>query len=224
MNDKTLITIFTYNESENIEKILVLLTKKFKNILVVDNNSNDHTVEIVNKFKIYSIKHKYNLGKSNSMKTAINFADIMHFKYILYMDGDGQHSVDDVSNLIKEMNLRKSDILIGYRKDLNSLNLQKKVGTVILERIFYVLFKKNIKDIQSGLRIIDLKICDKIMWQSTGSRHYFADAEISVNAVKKLCKVDQIPIKTIKSKELKGMNIFEGLYLVLMLFFWRFGK
>ena len=53
-------------------------------------------------------------------------------------------------------------------------------------------------------------------------RHYFADAEITCNAVKNGCKIEQVPIENLSSEKYKGMNILQGLYLMLMIFIWRF--
>ena len=102
------------------------------------------------------------------------------------------------------------------------LNTKKMIGTKILEKLFYILYKKKIFDIQSGLRVFDIKIKKKIYWQSSGIRHYFADAEITCNAVKNNCKIAQVPITTISSEKYKGMNLVQGLLLVIMIFIWRF--
>ena len=96
-----LIVVPAYNEEKNIGKLLSKLVPKFKNILVVDNNSQDKTVEEVKKFPVFCAKHKYNLGKSLSMKTGMNFAIIQKKKYIAYLDADGQHKVQDLEKIWK---------------------------------------------------------------------------------------------------------------------------
>ena len=98
------------------------------------------------------------------------------------------------------------------------------MGTIILQKLFFFLYHKRIYDIQSGLRVFDTSIEDKIYWYSSGINHYFADAEITCNAVMNKCKIDQIPIETFSSEKYKGMNIIQGLYLVLMILYWRVFK
>ena len=71
------------------------------------------------------------------------------------------------------------------------------------------------------LRIFEIDISNKIYWHSSGINHYFADAEITCNAVKNKCLIDQIPIATFRSEDYKGMNIIQGLSLILMIFIWR---
>ena len=222
MKDQTLVVILAYNEQDRISSVIENVSSYFKNILVVDNNSEDLTVEKIKKFPVFLIKHKFNLGKSESMKTALEFAKMKNFKYLAFMDGDGQHKTKDLINICEKIFREKSELIIGYRKELKNLNIQKRIGTIILQNFFSILYKKKIYDIQSGLRVFDILIENKIYWKSTGIRHYFADAEITCNAVKNKCIIEQIPIETHSSEKYKGMNVLQGLYLILMIFLWRF--
>ena len=115
MFEKVLVAIFTYNEEKNISSLLKEVSKKFKNILVVDNNSEDDTLKIVSKFSIKFVHHKYNLGKSNSMKTALDYARINQFDYLAFIDGDGQHSVYDLEKICSKVQEMK------YPKGLDRL-------------------------------------------------------------------------------------------------------
>ena len=216
-----LIAIPVFNEKKNIKKVLIEVQKKFKNIAVIDNCSTDGTNKIIQQFNVTNIKHDYNLGKSLSMKTALDYALIKKYKYIAYIDGDGQHNVDDLVKISSEIKDNRLDAVIGYRCQLNKLNLKKRIGTKVLEFFFYILFKKKIYDIQSGLRVLKVSILKKINIKSKGSRHYFADAEITCKLVKMNKKIKQIPIKTIRSESYKGMNIVQGIYLMFNLLFWR---
>lgn len=221
---KILIAIFAYNEESVIGEVICSLKKKFKNILVVDNNSEDKTLLISKNYGIPVISHSSNIGKSNSMKTAFEYAILKNFDYVLFMDGDGQHKIEDVEKLTNHVKKNKVDLLIGYRKNLSNLNFKKKIGTLVLKKVFFILFKKKIIDIQSGLRILNVKSKNKFWWNSRGISHYFADAEISALSVKNNCIIDQIPILTIRSESYKGMNIVQGLYLLIMLFVWKFTR
>ena len=101
-----------------------------------------------------------------------------------------------------------------------NLNFTKRLGTKILNKIFFIFYKKKILDIQCGLRAFNT--CEKkIKWSSAGLKHYFADAEITCNAVKNKCAISQIPIRTLPSDNFKGMNIVLGLYLLVMIVYWR---
>jgi len=222
MYENILVAVCAYNEEKNISNVLKKLCKNFKNILVVDNNSQDSTFDKIKKFPVYLIKHQYNLGKSESMKTALEFAKIKKFEYLAFMDADGQHKTKDLKKICLKIIKSKSEIVIGYRKNLNRLNFKKKIGTVLLQKIFYFLYRKKILDIQSGLRVFKLSVHKKLYWYSRGLSHYFADAEITCNAIKNDCVLKQIPIQTVPSESYKGMNILQGLYLISIIIIWRF--
>ena len=221
MYNSVLIAIFTYNESKKISLVLTKICKKFKNVIVVDNNSEDNTLKKIKKFPVKIIHHKFNLGKSSSMKSALDYAKINKFKYLAFIDGDGQHKISDLQNLCSKMLEIKKGIIIGYRENLSNLNFTKKLGTEVLNKFFLLFYKKKILDIQCGLRVFNIKE-KKIKWNSSGLRHYFADAEITCNAVMSKCKITQVPIKTVKSDNYKGMNVIFGLYLLIMIVYWRF--
>tara|TARA_B100001057_G_C22704515_1_gene893195 strand:+ start:453 stop:1121 length:669 start_codon:yes stop_codon:yes gene_type:complete len=221
MFDSVLVAVFTYNEEKKIADVLEKMCKKFKNILVVDNNSEDNTLQKISNFPVKCLHHKYNIGKSNSMKTALDYARIKNFKYIAFIDGDGQHSIFDLEKICFKILEMKEGLVIGFREDLTNLNLKKKIGTQILNKTFHLLYKKKILDIQCGLRVFNTQE-KTIKWDSSGLKHYFADAEITCNAIKKECKINQVPIKTISSEKYKGMNILQGLYLLVMIVIWRF--
>ena len=100
------------------------------------------------------------------------------------------------------------------------MNFTKRLGTEILNKIFYLFYKKKVLDIQCGLRVFNTEE-NNIKWSSTGLKHYFADAEITCNAVRNKCIISQIPIKTVRSQDFKGMNIMLGLYLLVTIIYWR---
>ena len=220
MENNILVVIFTFNEAKNIAKVLDSVLKETNNVLVVDNNSNDKTSEIVKNYPVNFIQHKFNIGKSNSMKTGLDFSRLNNYDYVAFMDGDNQHSAIDLNNICKKILETDCDLVIGYRNELNNLNFSKKIGTLILRNFFYLLFKQKILDIQSGLRVFKTNNY-KINWESSGLKHYFADAEITSSAVKNKCSIYQLPIETISSEKYKGMNILQGIYLLIMLIIWR---
>ena len=224
MYSDTLVAILAFNEQKKISEVLSEVTKKFSNVLLVDNNSEDQTIQEAKKFQIFVIKHSYNLGKSESMKTALEFAKIKKFRFLAFMDADGQHRTNDLAKVCKKIHDENGQLVIGYRENLKNLNLKKRVGTIILQKLFFFLYKKKVYDIQSGLRVFDISIENMIYWYSTGINHYFADAEITCNAIRNRCKIDQIPIETLSSEKYKGMNIIQGLYLILMILYWRIIK
>lgn len=212
-----------YNEEKNVKKVITSVKKIVNRIIVIDNNSSDNTFNIIKKINKLNLKHCYNLGKSNSLKTGCDLAIKLKTDVIAFMDSDGQHKGTDLKKLINTMKLKKVDCVIGYR-DNSRMPIIRGIGTLLIKILTNFLFKSNLKDIQSGMRIFKTKIYNNIKWTSTGSAHYFADAEISTKLIKKKIKFQEVPIKTIFLDKYKGMNIFQGVHLLFCLVLWRFNK
>ena len=143
MLDKILVVIFTYNEEDKISLVLQKVCERFKNVLVVDNNSTDKTIEIVKKFSVYYVKHKYNLGKSNSMKTGLNFAELNHFKYVNYKEAVKIHSLqldnDDKEYLfLLNQRLKNLNIVIKKSSFMPIFITQVKFNGLAERRMFLV--------------------------------------------------------------------------------------
>jgi glycosyltransferase involved in cell wall biosynthesis len=221
MFDDILVAVPAYNEEKNIVQTVSKIKEKFKYVIVIDNCSTDLTFEKIKNLQIYKTRHLYNLGKSLSMKTALKFAEKKKFNYIAYIDADGQHETGDLIKICKMIKNKNLDAVIGFRQDLVKLDLKKRIGTILLEKIFSILYNKSVYDIQSGLRVLKTKVAKKIDWKSKNLTHYFADAEITCKLVKNKYNFTQIPIKTIKSEEYKGMNILQGICLIFFLLYWR---
>ena len=116
----------TYNEEGNIYKtldnLISILNQEFEEyeIIVVDNNSKDKTIDRVKKFiknnqtilsnkiKVKVIENEKNILYSGSVEKIINFSK---YDYVVIMDSDGQYNPFDVINCYKFIT-RNNQILI----------------------------------------------------------------------------------------------------------------
>ena len=84
------IIIPVFNEGENIGLVLSTLDKKY-NIIVVNDGSTDNTSEILKKYNVITLHHKYNKGYENAFNTGFRYAYLNGYKYAITFDADGQH-------------------------------------------------------------------------------------------------------------------------------------
>ncbi len=132
------IVIPTFNEVKNIIPLIKNLTVLISNfdyeIIVVDDDSPDGTAEEVYKYmksneKIKLITRIGRSGLSSAIKEGLIFAQ---GKYLLVLDGDGQHHPSFVLDMIKEIKNNKSDIVIGSRflkkSKLEGLSNKRSLG------------------------------------------------------------------------------------------------
>ncbi len=99
MNKRELLIIIpAYNEGKNIRKVLTEL-KEFSgwaDILVINDASTDSTNWIVKEMQYPMISQPFNMGYGCALQTGYKWAIRRSYKYVIQMDGDGQH---DVSNI-----------------------------------------------------------------------------------------------------------------------------
>jgi glycosyltransferase involved in cell wall biosynthesis len=212
-----------YNEQKNIKDVILDVKKIVNRIIIIDNNSSDDTVKIIKKLNKINIQHCFNLGKSNSLKTGCDLAIKLKTDLIAFMDSDGQHKGSDLKRLIETIKKERIDAVIGYR-DSFKMPMMRGIGTLLIKILTNFLFNSSLNDIQSGMRVFKSKIYQRIKWTSTGSAHYFADAEISTKLIKQKIRFKEVAIKTIFLDKYKGMNIFQGIHLLFCLMMWRFNS
>lgn len=205
MNDN-LVIIPTYNEKENIEKIIrvVFSLEKTFDVLIVEDNSPDGTADIVkslmDEFKdnLFILERKGKLGLGTAYIAGFKWALERAYDYITEMDADFSHNPKDLIRLYDALKNKDADVAIGsrYIKGVNVVNWP--MGRVLMS--YYA--SKYVR-IVTGLKIMDTTagfVCwskevletfdlDKIRFVG-----YAFQIEMKYTAVKLGFKVIEVPI------------------------------
>ncbi len=161
---KILILIPALNPPKQlIDYIKSLLDNNLKDILLVDDGSKEEFKEIfdtIEKFPNANIKvfrHAKNLGKGRALKNAFNYfltlPNLDEYSGIVTADSDGQHRVEDVIKVAKEVEENPDKLILGCRDfDLEQVPPKSRFGNKITNGAFKLFYNKNISDTQTGLR------------------------------------------------------------------------
>lgn len=164
----TLIIIPAFNEESSIGGVVRDLLKSgansYADILVVNDNSTDNTAQIVESFQgqVLLISHIFNMGYGAALKTGYTYADKNGYQYIIQLDGDGQHAIDNVKMLHSRI-IRNgaADIVIGSRflKESESYKVSfiRKSAIHFFGFIIKGVTKRSISDPTSGLQAMNRK-------------------------------------------------------------------
>jgi dolichol-phosphate mannosyltransferase len=117
---KVLVFTATYNESENIEMLIVSIKNQNSNpdILIIDDASPDGTATKIAKLQknynnIFLVNREKKLGLDSAHKYAYEFAKNNNYDFLITMDADLSHDPSEIKNFI--LNLDKNPFVIGSR-------------------------------------------------------------------------------------------------------------
>jgi glycosyltransferase involved in cell wall biosynthesis len=120
-----IILIPAYNEQKNLLKVIKKF-KKFSEIIVVNDYSNDKTYSIAKNNSDYIINNKKRYGYDKTLRIGINFIiKNLNKKYILTVDADDQHQDKFVKNFLQA--IKRNDVVIGKRNIFNR-KIEKKIS------------------------------------------------------------------------------------------------
>jgi len=230
--EKTLIIIPTYNEIENISKIIMAVfdTGLSINILVVDDQSPDGTGQEVRKLmktfpnRLFLESRSGKKGLGSAYIDGFKWALKSDYKYIFEMDADFSHQPKELKSMIKMLD-SNTDLVVGsrYVKGVNVVNWP--LGRILLSYFasFYVQFITGmpIKDPTAGFVGYNRWVLEAINIDNIKFIGYAFQIELKYKAWIKNFLIKEHPIIFInrvygKSK-MSGNIIWEALFGVLFL-------
>ncbi len=235
---KVLIVIPTYNERENIEKIIEEIFKfvPYANILIVDDNSPDGTASIVEKLikkdnRVNLILKEKKEGLGKAYKTGFRWGIERNYDVIIQMDADFSHSPEILPEFIKEI---KSgyDLIIGSRY-LNGVSVVnwpiKRLLLSYFANVYARLFSGvPVRDLTGGFKAWKKEVLERLPWEKINAEGYGFQIETTFYAKKMGYKIKEYPIIFIERRvgvsKMSKKIIFEAFFLVIKLFFLRFLK
>ncbi len=214
---KLYVVVPAYNESRFIGRFLDKLTKKTKNILVIDDGSRDRTTDIVKSKGIKVLTHITNLGKGAALKTGCEYAFTrLGADGVIIMDGDDQHDVSDIAQFTKALR-GGAQIVLGVRAMDSRMPLTRLLGNRFTSVLINVLFGRYISDVPSGFKAMTKSTYKKLLWHSSG---YEVETEIAVRIAKSKIKYVEIPINTIYHGKEYGFNLIDAIRIIIKIPYW----
>ncbi len=214
---KLYVVVPAYNESRFIGRFLDKLTKKTKNILVIDDGSRDRTTDIVKSKGIKVLTHITNLGKGAALKTGCEYAfNRLGADGVIIMDGDDQHDVSDIAQFTKTLR-GGAQIVLGVRAMDSRMPLTRLLGNRFTSVLINVLFGRYISDVPSGFKAMTKSAYKKLLWHSSG---YEVETEIAVRIAKSKIKYVEIPINTIYHGKEYGFNLIDAIRIIIKIPYW----
>lgn len=204
MSDKIVI-IPTYNEKDNVEKIIrkVFSLKENFDILIVDDNSPDKTAEIVKDLQkefpgLHLIEREGKLGLGTAYISAFDWALKKGYNFIFEMDADFSHNPEDLIKLYSALN-ENADIVVGSRYVNGMVNVVNwPIGRVLLSYFasLYVRIITGIKVCDTTAGFVGYKriVLETIDYKKINFKGYAFQIEMKFMTWKSGFKIKEIPI------------------------------
>jgi glycosyltransferase involved in cell wall biosynthesis len=143
------IVIPAMNEAASVAEVVARLrgVAAWREIIVVDDGSDDATGERAREGGARVIRHPYNKGNGAAVKTGIRNAN---GEFVLILDGDGQHPPEDALRLASR--LGQYDLVVGARSASTQASLMRRGGNEALNKLAGFLTGRPIPDLTSGFR------------------------------------------------------------------------
>ena len=230
----SIILIPTYNEKENIEKIIRAINglEKSFHILVIDDGSPDGTAKIVHglmdtefKDRLFIIERSGKLGLGTAYIAGFKWALEHNYEYIFEMDADFSHDPNDVPRLYSACHDEGYDVAIGsrYVSGVNVVNWP--IGRVLMSYFAskYVRFITGFKvhDTTAGFKCYKRRVLETIELDKIRFKGYAFQIEMKFTAHRMGFKIKEVPIvfvnRVLGTSKMNSSIFFEALWGVIKL-------
>ncbi|MES2206986.1 MAG: polyprenol monophosphomannose synthase [Pseudomonadota bacterium] len=232
MASKNLVIIPTYNEKNNIEKLIsnILAYKENYDILIVDDNSPDGTADIVQALinnqstqRIFLKQRPKKLGLGTAYILGFKFALEQSYDFIFQIDADFSHNPDDLFFLYKQTQDQNTHVTIGSRY-INGISIVNWPIQRLLLSYFagvYIRFitRMRIMDPTAGYVCFRREVLEQIPFEKIKFKGYAFQIEMKFITLLYGFNIAEIPIifteRTIGKSKMSNNIVLEAFLGVL---------
>jgi glycosyltransferase involved in cell wall biosynthesis len=149
---ETSIIVPVYNEAANLKQLLGQihgLGLTDSEIVVVDDGSNDGSADIAMAAGADVVRHPYNIGNGAAVKSGMRAAK---GKFIVLMDGDGQHKPEDIPKLLAAADI--FHMVVGARAKGSKLRVHRNLANMVYNLLASYVTRFRVEDLTSGFRVM----------------------------------------------------------------------
>ncbi len=168
---RVLLIIPAFNEEESLPTVIEEIRNyNIPNLdfVVINDGSKDQTVNVCRQLKVNYIDLPINLGLTGAFETGMIYAREHDYDIAIQFDADGQHRIESITNIIKQMEEKHADVIIGSRflNDKKSLTL-RMLGSNLIGMAIKLTTGVTLTDPTSGLRAFNKRMIN--LYLNTGN-------------------------------------------------------
>ena len=189
--DKIAVLIPCYNEAKTIKKVVEDFKRELPEatIYVYDNNSKDGTDKIAKEAGAI-VKYETRQGKGNVIRTM--FREIDAEAYVM-VDGDDTYPAESAREMVNAVLEENVDMVVGDRLSSTYFKENKRpfhnVGNVTVRALINRIYKRDIRDVMTGLRAFSYNFVKTFPVMSKG---FELETEMTIHCLDKNMKVKNV--------------------------------
>jgi len=193
---KILVIIPAFNEEGSVGKVVKEVKEHLPqiDILVVNDGSSDPTSEKAKEAGAVVLDLPFNLGIGGAMQAGYKYAFEKGYEIAIQVDGDGQHDPKEIPKLLRALEEKEVDMVIGTRfigdSEFKS-SMMRRVGISIFSRVISLIVGQKITDPTSGFRAVNRKAIQLFAFDYPQD---YPEPEVFVLLYKCGLKVAEVPI------------------------------
>lgn len=193
-----------FNEAKTIGNVVNAVKTFLPDVIVVDDGSTDSTAQIANDSGAKVLSLKNNSGKGAALRAGWEFAAERNFDWVLMLDGDGQHSANDVPKFFERAEIFGAKLVVGDRmQNADAIPLLRRFVNRWMSRRLSKLTGAHLPDSQCGFRLAHLPT---LLNLPLTANHFEIESEMLVAFSIARQKIDFVRIETIYKKRVSKIR------------------
>ena len=205
--DEISVFLPAYNEEDNLDKVirntkdvLEKVAEKWE-LTIINDGSGDATSRVAESLtktdsRIKVINHEVNKGYGATLSSGFYSAK---YKWITFIDSDGQFDFSEITTLIQRQNQTKADVIVGYYLS-RKVSFSRKINTFFWQLVVNLLFDLHLRDIDCGFKLFRKKVIETIP-QLESERGAFISSEFLIKAQNQGFQIVEIGVHHFPRKE-----------------------
>lgn len=197
----------TYNEKENVEKIIrkVFSLDKELDMLIIEDNSPDGTADIVKRLmtefpnRLFMKERKGKLGLGTAYLAGFEWALEHGYSYVCEMDADFSHNPDDLPRMFEACQSGKGDVVVGSRYvdgKISVVNwpMKRLLMSYYASKYVRLITRMRVFDATAGFVCYSRKVLERMKFDKVKFVGYAFQIEMKYTATRLGFKIYELPI------------------------------
>jgi len=187
------------NEQTAVGPVVEGVLRYLPHVLVVDDGSTDKTADVARSAGATVLAQPVRSGKGAALQTGWSWAVAKGFEWAVCLDGDGQHSPEDIPTFFADAEQTSASLVVGNRmQDTGRMPAVRRCVNRLMSWQLSMLAGQSLPDSQCGFRLMNMRHCARLPIEGC---HFEIESEVLFQFARAGLKIEFVPIHVIYKHE-----------------------